>query len=195
MDLDIIIVASHHRKALILEHLKDIPYKISYTPDYILPSNFKPEIKHLVRNHVGAFRCLRGHQEAIKMCNKDVALILEDDAVPKVSDWYSIVLDSISLLNTFEIVSLHGRNFDKSLYKVYKEIRSENNFLYIPEKKGFIFVCGSLSYLIHKKSFDKLLNIQYNGIPMDILLVNSFSFCLIEKSPFNHNRSQGSLID
>ena len=195
MNLDIIVVASRRKKALVLDHLKDIPHKVSYTPDYGLPLNFQPEVVGLVQNHVGALRCLKGHQDAIKLCDKENVLILEDDAVPNVDDWFRIVLDSIHLLDKFEIVSLHGRNFERSLFENYEEVRSGNHFLFIPNKTQNIQVHGSLAYLINRRNFDKVLSFDYNGTTMDYLLVNYFSFCLLERSPFNHDRSEGSLID
>ena len=195
MNLDVIVVASHHKKALVLDHLQDVPHKVNYTPDYDLPPDFQSEVIGLVRNHVGALRCLRGHQDAIKLCDTENVLILEDDAVPNTNEWQDIVSDSIHLLDNFEVVSLHGRNFDRSSFENYEEIRPGNSFLHVPNKIQNIQVCGSLAYLLNRRSFDKMQSIIYNGMPMDLLLVNHFSFCLIEKSPFNHDRSEGSLID
>ena len=197
MNLDVVIVANHHRKAFILDYLENIPHKVSYTIDYTLPENFEPEIPGLVQPncHTGAYRCFKGHQDAIKMCGKENVLILEDDAVPNVGDWYNIVQDSISLLDNFEIVSLHGRGFDRKLYTNFTEIRPNNNFIYILKKEESVWVCATLAYLINKRSFDKMLSYNYIGKPLDILLYNEFSFCLLEHSPFDHNRSQGSLVD
>ena len=193
--MEIVVVANRHRKPLVEKHLLGFKHIISYTKDYNLPADFKPETIKYVYNHTGAYRCFKGHQDAIRFCREENVLVLEDDAVPKIKDWYNIVMDSVHLLNSFEIVSLHGRNRQEELYKIYEEIRPGNNFLYIPKKKGPTWVQGSLAYLINKRSFGKLLGYVYNGTPVDILLVNYFSFCLIEKSPFKHDRSQGTLIE
>lgn len=197
MNLDIIVVANHHRKALILNHLNGITHKVSYTPDYTLPKDFKPTVSGLVQPwcHLGVYRCFKGHQDAIKMCEKDNVMIFEDDAVPNNPDWINIVADSISLLDTFEMVSFHGRCYDRPLYKEFKEIRPGNNFLYIPNKSGRICVHGALAYMLNRRTFDRVLSWEYIGDPIDTLLVNSLNFCLLEKSPFDHDRSEGSLLD
>jgi len=197
MNLDIIVVANHHRKALILDHLNGITHRVSYTNDYVLPESFKPEVLGLVQPwcHLGVLRCFKGHQDAIRMCDKDNVLLFEDDAVPNNPDWINIVADSISLLNTFEMVSFHGRCYDRSLYKEFKEIRPGNNFLYIPNKQGRICVHGALAYMLNRRIFEKVLSWNYVGDPIDTLLVNALNFCLLEKSPFNHDRSEGSLLD
>lgn len=194
MDLDVVVVATVHRKALILEYLKEISHKLCYTKDYDLPVGFTPEAIGLVQNHTGAYRCFRGHQDAIQLCSKENILVLEDDAVPNINKWYEIVLESVHLLDKFEIVSLHGRDIVRESYEVYEEIKPGGNFLYIPGKKRSP-VHGSLAYLINRRSFDRLSERIYDGVPMDFFIANYFSFCLIEKSPFNHDRSQGSLID
>lgn len=194
MNFDIIIVANHKRKALILDYLKDVYHKVSYTPDYELPVDFNPAVVGRVLNHVGAYRCFKGHQDAIKLCEKENVFIFEDDAVPNIPNWLDIVQDSVSYLNKFELVSLHGRDFYKSLFDNYKEIRPGNNFLILKEKKGVPFICGALAYLVNRKSFEQILSWNYNGMPIDLLLYYKFNFCLLEKSPFNHDRSQGTLI-
>lgn len=197
MNPDIVVVANRHRKALILNYLKGVPHKVSYTLDYSLPKDFKPEVTGLVQPHchLGHIRCFKGHQDAIRMCDKENVLIFEDDAVPNTADWYSIVLDSIHLLDSFEMVSFHGRAYTRALYEKFEEIRPENNFLYIPNKTGRVCMHGALAYMLNKKSFDKILSCAYVGEPIDVLLVNNLSFCLLEKSPFIHDRSEGSLLD
>jgi hypothetical protein len=199
MNFEIVVVASSRKKALVLQYLKDYPHKVSYTPDYNLPEDFEPEVKGLVQpchqHHTNTYRCFRGHQNAIKLCTKENVLVFEDDAVPNTDDWINIVSDSVPLLDTFEMVSFHGRNYDRSLYENYIEIRPGNNFISIPKKIGAVFVCGALAYLLNRRTFEKVLSYQYNGMPIDILLVSDLSFCLLEKSPFKHDRSEGSLID
>ena len=198
---DIVVVASHRKKALVLEYLKDVPHKVNYTPDYPLSEDFEPEIPGFVQpchqHHVNTYRCFRGHQDAVKLCDKENVLIFEDDAVPNVGDWLGIVAESTPLLNTFEMVSFHGRNYDRALYENHSEIRPGNNFMCIPavKKQETTFVCGALAYLLNRRVFERVLSYRYNGIPIDILLYSTLSFCLLEKSPFNHDRSEGSLID
>lgn len=199
MNFEIVVVASHRKKALVLPHLKNFPHKVSYSTDYDLPENFEPEVTGLVQpclqHHTNTYRCFRGHQDAIRLCDKENVLVFEDDAVPNTDDWFNIVSDSIPLLDTFEMISFHGRNYDRSLYERHWSVRPGNDFIFIPERKGTVFVCGALAYLLNRRVFEKVLSYQYNGMPIDILLVSTLSFCLLEKSPFNHDRSEGSLID
>jgi hypothetical protein len=199
MDFEIVVVANHHRKALILDHLKDVPHTVSYSLDYNLPDDFKVEdpgwVQPTIPCHTGVYRCFRGHQDAIKKCTSDNILLFEDDAVPNTSDWLQIVQDSLEYLQNFEMVSLHGRDYYKVLFCNYKEIRPGNNFLIMPTKDKPPFICGALAYLLNRKSFEQVLSWNYIGMPIDILLYYKLNFCLLEKSPFNHDRSQGSLID
>lgn len=199
LSFDIAIVANHHRKALIVDHLQDIPHFISYTADCDLPIGWepKPEYSHLVqhmRGHTGAHRCIEGHKSALKMCSKEIVLILEDDAVPNQNNWLDIVAKSIPLLQSHEMISLHGRNAD---FKVFNKIHFHKDIsLYVPkDETSNRYVLGSLAYIIKKKDINKIYNHNYNGLPMDIFIANCFNFCFIDPSPFNHDRSQGSLID
>jgi hypothetical protein len=199
LNFDIAIVANHHRKALIVDYLQDISHFVSYTSDCDLPVEWepKPEYSHLVQHmhgHIGHHRCIEGHKSALKMCNKDIILVIEDDAVPNRHDWLNIVLQSIPLVNKHELVSLHGRSAN---YEVF----DKSNFLkdicfYTPKNTtSHRYVLGSLAYLIKKKDVNKVYNHNYNGLGMDLFIANCFDFCMIDPSPFDHNRSQGSLID
>jgi hypothetical protein len=191
------VVANHHRKALVLDYLHNIPHKVSYTLDYELPENFKPEVFGLVQPHchLGHIRCFKGHQQAIKLCDTDNVLIFEDDAVPNIDDWHQIILDSVHLLDHVEMVSFHGRDYARSLYENFEEIRPGNHFIKPLEDIGRICMHGALAYMVNKRTFDKILSWKYVGKPIDVMLVNKLSFCLLENSPFNHDRSEGSLLD
>ena len=99
-------------------------FKISYTPDYPLPKGYKPNpVNFRSQNELGAYRCFKGHQDAIKMIEGDHALIIEDDAVPNVDNWLEIAEKADNLLSNNEqlnpedsiepeIVSLHGRRIE-----------------------------------------------------------------------------------
>ena len=188
MDFDIIVVASHHRKPLIIDYLKDIPHKVVYTPDYELPVGFVPSIGGLVQNHLGAYRCFRGHQDAISKCKKDMVLIFEDDAVPNNEKWLSIIIDGVFLLNEFEMVSFHSRQYNIEQFLLVCD-------KYIKPRTKDVWIVAALCYVLKKKSFDFILNAKYMGIPYDLLLYRNFSYCLLEPSIFDHNCSEGSLID
>ena len=49
--------------------------------------------------------------------------------------------------------------------------------------------------MLNRRIFENVLSWNYVGDPIDTLLVNALNFCLLEKSPFNHDRSEGSLLD
>lgn len=199
LDFDIVVVANNHRKALILDYLKDIPHKVFYTPDYKLPLNWKPQpqFDHLVKGHYahqGHLRCIRGHQGALNLAEKENILVFEDDAVPNRENWLDIVKKTFNFLPNFEIISTHGRNVD---WNVFKENNKINNdlVLFKGDSKKYKYILGSLSYIIKKETAKKIQNYNYNGMPMDIFIANCFNFGFINPSPFDHNRSQGSLID
>lgn len=196
LNFDIIVVSSKHRKPLITEYLKDIPHKISLTEDYNLPPQFVP-IKRFginIDNQTGAYRCFRGHQEALKLAEKENILIFEDDAVPNRSDWLNIVKTSEKLLFDYQIVSLHGRAIRCIKNKL---IIDKVNFVQLgqdPVYKMF-YALGSLAYLINKNTAQKIINENYNGWPMDLYILNFFKFCIVNPSPFNHDRKYGSLVE
>ncbi len=193
MDFDIVVVASKNRKILISNYLKGIPYQISITPNYSLPKNFKPTNQTLVQNHLGAYRCFRGHQDALRMSKKEHILILEDDAVPIISDRRDILSNfyaGIELLSHFEMVSFHGRQFNPYHFKTVA-----GNSKFLQPTLFEPWVVAALAYMVRRDTVQKLMSYEYDGIPWDILLYWSLSFCLQKKSMFNHDRSEGSLID
>ena len=192
MDFDIVVVASHRRRPLVTEFLCGIPHKVSYTPEYILPEDFKSTEVGLVANHIGPYRCFKGHQDAIRLAEKDAVLVFEDDAVPNKTTWLTEVQNSLSLLDHFDIVSFHGRDYERVLFE---SVQNVPGFIQPINKTERTWVVAALAYLVGRKSYEKLLACEYNGTPWDILLYWGYHFCLMEKSPFDHCRSEGSLID
>ena len=55
--MDTVIVACKRKKVLTTELIGDMKYKLSYTPDYDLPTNFKTPYKYAAYNQVGQYRC------------------------------------------------------------------------------------------------------------------------------------------
>lgn len=192
MKLEIIVVACRKRKVLVIPYLVGKPYKIHYTKDYDLPKDFKPasNMVGVVRNHLGAYRCYRGHQDALLMADSDYILILEDDAVPNTNSWFQTVLDAIPLLDSFEIVTFHGRDFQRELFECVPNCSG-----YIRPIKNPVWLVGTLAYMVKKENVEKYLEFVYYGKPWDLETFQHHSFCLLEKSIFEHNRSEGSLID
>jgi hypothetical protein len=196
LDFDIVVVANHHRKALILDHLKDIPHQVSYTPDYEFSKSFKPQYDQWVKSftgHQGAFRCLHGHQDALKLSKKNRVLVIEDDAIPNRSDWINVIIDILPFMTQYDIISLHGRNID--IRECSRLLHLDKSILYGYTNKKFNYVLGSLCYMIDRRVISRIMDYSYVGLPMDLFIANNFSFALVDPSPFLHDRSQGSLID
>jgi|FLYK01.1.fsa_nt_gi hypothetical protein len=187
IDFDIVVVANYHRKPLILDHLGGIPHKVSYTPDYPLPSGMR-------KGDLGPYRCFRGHQDALKLSRTKETLVFEDDAVPNRPDWLDVVRKSIPLLAEAEIVSLHSRDYDPVQFR--KVLAPDGTAFLAPNSPGReVRPLGSLAYLIREDAKKRFLEMIFDGYPMDLLIANRFSFRTICHSPFNHDRSQGSLVD
>jgi len=190
---EIVVVTSPKRNSLLLPHIKHLNPVVSVTPNYELPARFDPPVKGLTYNHLGTYRCFKGHQDAIakaKDSKYDYALIFEDDAVPNISAWDILVEDSVCLLKSFELVSFHGRQHDLGNFACYY---SNYRFMY-PIVKGS-WIVAALAYLVPREQYDKLLAFEYDGTPWDIVLYRNFKYCLMEPSCFDHDRSQGSLVD
>ena len=189
---DIVVVTTKKRKSLITEHLNGIEYTISITPDYDLPKDFKPTVTTLTYNHLGTYRCFRGHQDAIAKATKDYVLVLEDDAVPNCQNWYEIIYENLFLMNIFDMISFHGRGYDRNHFD---SVSNSNAYKFIRPKNSLVWVVAALAYVIGRKDYERIKNFVYDGTPWDMLLYRNFDYCLIEESPFNHDRSEGSLVD
>lgn len=202
-NLEIIIVANKRKEILTTNFLKNIPHRIFYTNDYDIPKDLyiKDEYKYKYNNAfingLGTYRCFRGHQDAIKSSTKDNILIFEDDAVMKNPQWIDILYKSLSLLDTHEVVSLHGRKIEKGneINKVFNNLKVNNLDFWERKNNSELWIQGALSYLINKKTKDKIVNYIYDGFPFDMFICNYFSFCVIKDSPFYHDRKMGSLIE
>ena len=188
-NFDIVVVTSAQRKSLITRHLNGLGAIVSITPDYALDTHFTPKVGGLVQNHLGAYRCFRGHQDAIAKSTKDAVLVFEDDAVPNRDDWLKVVGDAVTLLTEFEIVSFHGRQF---LPEIFDQVNA--NFIK-PKNKGSEWVVAALAYLVSRRAVERLLRREYDGTPWDMFIYREFNYCLMKQSAFDHDRSKGSLID
>lgn len=201
----IYVVATRKRPAIVLEALNtaQAPFHTCWTTDYKLEEGWKPDPAYgsLVQNQVGALRCWRGHQDALKFFRDqtptiDAALVLEDDAWPNCPEWPSVVAASTLLLTEFEAVSLHGRSFREIDFDARQfPTQGTPRKVLVPQVQGQTWVQGSLAYLIRRDAVDRWINDSYVGYPSDIYLCNRFKFALVHPSPFNHDRRAGSLID
>jgi hypothetical protein len=189
----IVVVANPHRPALVLDSLDGVEHVVSSTPDYELPPDFTTDIGLASYNQVGAYRCFRGHQDALGRASGDAVLVLEDDAVPNTHDWLSIVQSAAATLRDFDVISLHGRGFDPDKFE--RRATLEERDVLVPRFWcGPVRVFGSLAYLIREGAVRRFTNMVYDGVPVDLLLPNRFKFCLLSPSPFDHDRRYPSLV-
>ncbi|NJO65437.1 MAG: hypothetical protein HC836_47300, partial [Richelia sp. RM2_1_2] len=101
-----------------------------------------------------------------------------------------------------EIVSLHGRQI-KAETKVIREKIEDLQFYDLKQTciKGIVvankikWCCGSLAYLIRRDAIAKFLSRPWDGVPVDIAIANFYKFCILDPSPFDHERKYGSLVE
>lgn len=201
-DLDIVVVSNRHRPALITDYLKNIPHQVSYTEDFEIPDGLDiSNFNYLNNSTIGAYRCFKGHQEALKLSSKPYVLVFEDDAVPNKQNWLDAVDFGIDLLERFDVVSLHGRNMrgvvSVAKAKNWRYVCLKNVNQHIKAEKNFFgkWALGSLAYIVKRDLANQLIASTYDGLPMDLLLVNRFNACVFDPSPFDHDRKHGSLVD
>lgn len=192
----IVVVANRHRPAVVLDSLGGTPFQISYTPDYELPAAFATNIQLAAYNQVGAYRCFRGHQDALSLADGEWTLVLEDDAAPNVPAWRTVVESALASLphpDAIDVLSLHGRGFDA--HRMTSQAVVGDRALLMPRFwDGPVRVFGSLAYLIRRSASLRFRAMQYDGLPVDLLLPNRFRFALLHPSPFDHDRRYPSLV-
>jgi hypothetical protein len=201
--LDVVVVASRHRPALVVPHLAGRRHRVCYTPDYPMPAVARSNpltLATYVVNPVGAYRCYRGHQDALSAPAHDRVLVLEDDAVPNRADWIDVARRAAGLLERFEVVSLHGRDPRALDQAVAREGLGFHTLRPVVRRRLFRSVrmrwCqGTLAYLITRAAAARLVARPWDGLPIDHCLANEFAFCVIDRSPFDHDRRHGSLVE
>ena len=197
--LEMVVVACRRREALVLPYLSQVPHRVLWTTDYELPEGFKPkpEYASLLHNQTGHYRCLRGHQDALKDTTAEAVLVVEDDALPNREDWTSIVSLAFKEMESYEVISLHGRAFHREAFDE-RSLTAETKLLTPKtQKSGQVWVQGSLAYIIKRDAIPRFIERTYDGFPIDIYLCNEFIFGLLDPSPFNHGSQIAvrSLID
>jgi hypothetical protein len=198
ISIELVVVACRKRPAIVLPYLENVPHRVHWTTDYELPEGWKiaPAYSSYLRHekqYVGHLRCFRGHADALKDVQANVALVVEDDAIPNRPDWVQIVAQASRHMEEFDVISLHGRSFHPEHFTAHDEHLGVK-FL-TPNEGGQRWVQGSLAYLIRKDAAHIIIDHMYDGYPIDIFLCNEFKkFGLITPSPFDHGHSR-SLID
>jgi hypothetical protein len=183
------VISNIHRPPLILPYIKDYNPIITLTPDYPYHA-------------IGHFRCFHGHTNALfSYMNDEVALVFEDDCVPeKGKNWQETIRmgEKMIIEQGHEIVSLHCRscNFDKMPKKQYYGY----SWL-LPDLENHYWVDtvhGTLVYLISKSMAKKFIDADFwmHGTNIDCWLWSlRHDFCILDPSPFIHDRSQGSILE
>ena len=200
-DLDIFILYNIRKQCLTTKYVGDVPHTSYNNTDWDLPKriNYSAKANRLkdVKNQIlGAYRCYRGHQEMLKLAQDDYILIFEDDAVPNKDNWRDLVVNSVELLNQYEVVSLHTRP-PKTGMRIKKRFAHKGH-QYIElnsSRDGIKWGLGSLAYLIKKENASRIYDRKFDGMPVDLILHNEFKACSLHPSCFDHDRRHGSLIE
>jgi len=208
----IVVITTHHRQPLIVPHLSDYRHTILTNPDDPAPD--PQPLDRLSPNPLGAFRCFRGHQRAVAMLQEQPGLIIEDDAIPTDDEWPEVVeIAASSLLPTYDVVSLHCRvdnmpatHIDPTPHVqtvrkidglgIVATLKDYDRTIWNGERFVMKWGFASLAYLISPSAQQKLLRMKWDGMPVDLILCNRFSFCAVFPSPFRHGHAvAGSIVD
>lgn len=148
-------------------------------------------------NPIGAYRCFKGHQMIAESIT-ETTLVLEDDAIPQ-PRWKEIVESAQEVLerHEYDVVSLHVRGEMNPAFiraseknKCWVYVNHLNDVQQTPKKDPWngTWALGSLAYLISPSAAKKLAHLQWDGMPIDLVLHNKFNFAYISKPmSFQHN--------
>jgi hypothetical protein len=189
--VNIIVVGSTHRRALVTEHLQHHQHIQHNCADYNLPEGWVDQHKMLY-NPTGCLRAFRGHQDALEHV-RTVSLVFEDDAVPVTFLWPTIALAALAHLDNFDWISLHGREYFLKDFTKVADL-GHGYGLYTNNSQYGINGC-CMAYWMKKQTAERFRGIPFDGFPADHYLWQRFKTALVDPSPFRHDRSQGSLID
>jgi hypothetical protein len=177
---------------------RGIKYTESFSPYKNLDmTHVKNEFLPFNQNLLGAYRCFKAHQHALHQLNDHTSYaVFEDDAVPLKDTWLSVIYDVQNLLEKYNFILLHLRNaipeksFSYKNYQFVEQIQIQN--IIKPIRWGL----GSLAYLCNQEGRKQILDMEYEGLPMDLWLVNCTKYCWL-KTPdlFGHERKHGSAVE
>jgi len=147
-----------------------------------------------------AYRFLCEHPEA------PYALMMEDDGVPNCADFVSAIADSLNyaIRNSLPTLCLHARSIRPRLFTPSGKIPDRTVFKLNPQTRRTPNIMGgthhlygfTLAYLISRAVANSFTEgPAWTGIPVDCYLPDTYGTELLQPSPFNHDRSQGSLVD
>lgn len=203
------VLTSPKRTPLVKPWLKDDDATFYINPDWEVPADakFVPafEGRLKIQTH---YRVWRGHQEMMKLfvaTGKPIGLFFEDDAVPNTGRYKDIVNACVADMHQHQdlhVFNTYGRLFDLKRFRVLRTVA--NRPLYVlkddakqTEEGGWHCVLGSLAYLMTREAADHFSNLPWSGWPIDQEIPDTFKGCFgfIEPSPWDHDRSQGSLVE
>jgi hypothetical protein len=128
----------------------------------------------------------------------DSCLVFEDDCVPDQTQPWNAAIDAgnrMVLEQGYDMACLHGRGFDYALF----DRRSEYGFNWLFPKEGtHRWVLGTLCYVISKAAAKRFYDTDYwcGGCNIDLFMWSErFNFCVIDPTPFIHDRTQGSILE
>lgn len=183
--MNTLIIGNVHREQLILPHVREYNPIVSYTPDYPY-------------HCIGHYRCFTGHTNAMAVNMTDeTALVFEDDAVPdKRMNWKGAIeaANKMVLEKGWEIVCLHGRGFDHAKFDRFREY----GFEWLKPNTQDRWVLGTLCYVISQRAAKKWIKQDFwlHGTNIDLFVwSHRFDFCMIDPSPFIHDRHQSSILE
>jgi GR25 family glycosyltransferase involved in LPS biosynthesis len=194
---DIIILTNKHRDSLAVPHFKSKKPKIFVAEDW---EYTPPDSNYMHGNEVGAYRCFKAHAEGMKMMSSDVALIMEDDCVPKYDTAWEEAIES-----AYSSIKDHGYdmaclylNPDGAHPRTNGELISIKSIDWYKPLALNWFV-GAVCYMVSKKAANKV--IQASGfehrIPCDLYFWQTgiFNYIVSDQMYFIHDRSQGSVLE
>ncbi len=174
-----------------------IPHRVFLSHDYPLPAEpGKRASMALVPwgHQLGHMRCFRGHQDIAAASDPALPLLVfEDDANESDRRWLQQMPAYLDLLQTYDVVSLHGRGWVKEQCDFFTH--QGVKFLTPRIENGRGWCLGSLAYLIGVAAKKRLYERQYDGMPIDIALCTDFKFCCVRESSFGHDRKHGSVVE
>lgn len=195
--MNALIISNVHREPLIAPHIEYLNPVRSLTPDYPHPQ-------------IGHCRCFHGHTNALlAYMTDDSAIVFEDDCVPDHNyDWKEVIRVAQKMVEEsgWEFACLHGRGFD---YQMFNQFHAKGLDWLSPNTEHQ-WVLGTLVYAINRDGARKFCSVDYwaGGCNIDLFVWSKrHNYCLLDPrqfggnstiehpKPFDHNRTQGSLLE
>jgi hypothetical protein len=195
------------RPGLILPHLAAQSHTLHIGTDYMPPDGTVMTQHYFQCPLIPHYRVFRGHQDMARrflQTGEPVALMFEDDASPNTPEWTNVVNKAWAQMQEIglEVFYLYGRQFDNRRFQVIsmldrREIIQLRSDVGATEdcQGGKHHIYGCMAYLIKREAALRWEAMEFEGIPVDVILPDRFKFALLHQTPFDHDRRQGSLID